>query len=105
MDAMDKELHKAKTDIRGGSAATPAAAKAGFSVVDEEADGGTLDADLDAELASLLKRDDTDDMGGPEQFNLLKNLLQSFDSQQGMAGPVSNLAGRLAPDVQLPRDK
>lgn len=35
-------------------------------------------------------------------FNLVKNLLDSFSSQQGNPGPASNLLGLLG--LQLPQD-
>jgi hypothetical protein len=37
-------------------------------------------------------------------YNLIRNFLESFKSQAGLSGPVSNLAGRLQPDYKLPRD-
>jgi hypothetical protein len=36
-------------------------------------------------------------------YNLAKNLLESFKSQGGMAGPTGNLLGLMG--VQLPRDE
>lgn len=35
-------------------------------------------------------------------FNLLKNVLDSYSAQQGLAGPVSNILGSLG--IQLPDD-
>ena len=73
---------------------------------------GDIDAAMDAELKALLEReglgDDSDDDGEEMDtgidYNLIKNFLESFKSQAGLSGPVSNLAGRLQPDFKLPRD-
>jgi hypothetical protein len=50
---------------------------------------------------------DSDDESGDEEvnidFNLAKNLLESFKSQAGMAGPGGNLLGMMG--MQLPRDE
>jgi hypothetical protein len=35
-------------------------------------------------------------------LNLLKNLIQSCNAQEGLAGPFSNLLGELGVDVDLP---
>ena len=35
-------------------------------------------------------------------FNLVKNLLESYSSQQGLPGPASNLLGLMG--LQLPKD-
>ncbi|KAM0788022.1 hypothetical protein ACM66B_006221 [Microbotryomycetes sp. NB124-2] len=91
---------------------------------EEEEDAETKAAleQMDAELASLLKSakdagmdlDDEDDadvnlneLGGDEEMsssdlNLVKNFLQSFQSQGGFAGPAGNLAGRMG--FNLPQD-
>ena len=37
--------------------------------------------------------------------NLIKDFLESFKSQGGLSGPVGNLAGRLQPGWQIPRDE
>ncbi|KAK4052046.1 hypothetical protein OIV83_002340 [Microbotryomycetes sp. JL201] len=79
---------------------------------------------MDVELASLLKSakdsgmdlDDDDDGAGfgrgddeddqelsANDLNLVKNFLQSFQSQGGFAGPAGNLAGRMG--FKLPRDE
>ena len=73
---------------------------------------GDIDAAMDAELKTLLEREglggDSDEDGeGMDtgiDYNMIKNFLESFKSQGGLAGPVSNLAGRLQPDFKLPRD-
>ena len=72
---------------------------------------GDIDAAMDAELKALLEHEglnDSDEDGeGMDpgiDYNLIKNFLESFKSQGGLSGPVSNLAGRLQPDFKLPRD-
>lgn len=37
------------------------------------------------------------------QLNLLKNVLESYKSQEGLPGPVGNILGQLG--IQLPADK
>lgn len=71
---------------------------------------------MDMELKSALKRDtevvssEEEEDGDsenevPMDYNLIKNFLQSFKSQQGLSGPVGGLAGRLqGSDWALPRD-
>ena len=52
---------------------------------------------MDAELRGLMREGDDDDdepMDSSMDYNLIKNFLESFKSQGGLAGPVSNLAGR-----------
>lgn len=39
------------------------------------------------------------------EYALIRNFLESFKSQGGLAGPVSSLAGRLEPGWKLPRDE
>ena len=72
------------------------------------------DADIEAAMEAELKEylhagmdeDDTNADLGDEagvDYNLIKNFLESFKSQAGMSGPVSNLAGRLRPGW-IPKD-
>ncbi|KAJ8296593.1 Protein ecdysoneless [Rhodotorula toruloides] len=68
----------------------------------EEDDDGEPDLSaMDAELQHLLKDLQGQGEGGMD-YNLVKNFLDSFQSQGGFAGPAGNLAGRLG--FQLPRD-
>lgn len=78
---------------------------------DEEEAQGILAA-MEAELKSSLERGDDsenegEDKGDEEKldYNLIKNFLMSFKSQQGASGPVGNLMGRLQPGWKLPRDE
>ena len=50
------------------------------------------------------EEDDDDDEGQPMDYTLMKNFLESFKSQAGLSGPVSNLSGLLDPGWTLPRD-
>lgn len=65
------------------------------------------DFDVEAAMATELKisLDDGDwDGEEPPDYNMIKNFLESYKSQQGLSGPVSSLAGRLQPEFKLPRD-
>ncbi|GAA5932072.1 hypothetical protein JCM3775_004233 [Rhodotorula graminis] len=70
---------------------------------EDDGDGDDLSA-MDAELASLLQGVSGDAAGtdAPMDYNLVKNFLESFQSQGGFAGPAGTLAGRLG--FPLPRD-
>lgn len=50
-----------------------------------------------------IKDDDSDDDEVDVDYNLAKNLLESFKGQAGMAGPVGNILGMMG--MQLPRDE
>lgn len=88
----------------------PAAKQSNHIVVDSDSDDGE-DAEMgemDEELAQLFKtvggeggREGGAD--GPVDYNLVKNFLESFQSQGGFAGPAGNLSGRLG--FNLPRDE
>ncbi|BGP37130.1 hypothetical protein JCM10449v2_001034 [Rhodotorula kratochvilovae] len=70
---------------------------------DDDGDGEGDDlAAMDAELAGLLQGVTGGAGDGPMDLNLVKNFLESFQSQGGFAGPAGNLAGRLG--FPLPRD-
>ncbi|KAF9474292.1 SGT1-domain-containing protein [Pholiota conissans] len=73
------------------------------TIEDEVEDG---DFDIEAAMAAELKGALEDDWEGDEplDYNMIKNFLESYKSQQGLSGPVSNLAGRLQPEFKLPRD-
>ncbi|TCD70672.1 hypothetical protein EIP91_002396 [Steccherinum ochraceum] len=121
MEAMDAELGRRKAGNTGSAhsdkdkARTPAPTssdkgkeKATDIAVDSE---GDIEAAMDAELQGLLndgseEGGDVDDADatGHLDYNLIKNFLESFKSQNGMAGPVGSLVGRLQPGWTLPRD-
>lgn len=73
------------------------------SVADEAEDD---DFDIEAAMAAELKGALEDDWEGdqPPDYNMIKNFLESYKSQQGLSGPAGNLAGRLQPEFKLPRD-
>lgn len=79
-----------------------------MNVISEDEELGDLETAMAAELKAALEADDeSDDEAGETNidYNLIKNFLQSFKAQGGLAGPVSNLAGRLDGDGWgLPRD-
>ncbi|KAF5336862.1 hypothetical protein D9611_003214 [Ephemerocybe angulata] len=112
MEALDQELAKRRPG--NGSAKPPSKdkgkAKEEKSASEEDtADGLDIDAAMEEELRAVLERGDEDDeMEGVEggmDYNLIKNFLESFKSQGGLAGPVGNLAGMLQPGWKLPRDQ
>ena len=99
MNAMDAELHKAKASFepKKGNSSKP------NPVVEDPED--QEDAEMEEELFNLLKRDPGDDadLDGPAHFGMIKNFLESFQSQHGAAGPVSNMLGVM--NEKLPNDK
>ncbi len=114
MQAMDEELvrlrsQKTSTNSENTSSGDNEKGKARAQGVEEGAD---IETAMDAELKAALENDDDDDddegvdlnAEGNIDYNLIKNFLESFRSQAGLSGPVSNLAGRLQPGWGLPRD-
>jgi len=73
---------------------------------DGEEDGDEEMGAMDDELASLFRSvaggEAERGEGGAMDLNLVKNFLESFQSQGGFGGPAGNLAGRMG--FQLPRD-
>jgi len=72
------------------------------SVVED--DDFDIEAAMEAELRELME-DGHCDTEEPVDYNMIKNFLESYKSQAGLSGPVSNLAGRLQPGFNLPRDE
>jgi hypothetical protein len=110
MQAMDEELVRLKsqdlsTSPRNTSKGDKGKGKARTQVVEE---GTDIETAMDTELKAALEQDDDDDddldTEGNIDYNLIKNFLESFKSQAGLSGPVSNLTGRLQPGWGLPRD-
>ena len=70
----------------------------------------TIDSDdiyvphLQESSKTTEEKEDDDDEFTPidADFNLVKNLLESYSSQQGLPGPASNLLGLMG--LQLPKD-
>ncbi|KAI0029146.1 SGT1 protein-domain-containing protein [Vararia minispora EC-137] len=119
MQAMEEELARARAEKRPfqpktegkGAADVEGKGKAKDEGVPEEEDVD-IEAAMEAELRETLEGgEDEDEDGFPlgtdsgVDYNLIKNFLESFKSQGGLAGPVSNLAGRLQPGWNLPRDE
>lgn len=108
MQALDLELARTRTtkgEKKNEQPAKPNKGK-GKAVDPETHDDGDIDAAMDAEIKAMLDTgDDEEDPDTGIDYNLIKNFLESFKSQAGLAGPVGNLAGRLQPDWKLPRDE
>lgn len=110
MQAMDAEFERMRPQ-KQAAGADKGKGKAKASREDPEQDG---DIDIEAAMQEELKAalegglDETDvaEALGSEgmDYNLIKNFLESFKSQAGLAGPVGNLAGRLQPGWTIPRD-
>ncbi|KAF8263515.1 SGT1 protein-domain-containing protein [Lactarius quietus] len=112
MRAMDEELARSRS--KNASAGPPdvpqekgkGKEKAPAGVTEEDMD---IETAMDAELKAALEHDEDAEMDvgaeGGLDYNLIKNFLESFKSQAGLSGPVSNLVGRLQPGWGLPRDE
>jgi len=122
MQAMDEELRRSRQKGKAPATSEPSsqsappskpsksAASAGPSRDDEEnEDDVDIEEAMAAELREALEHaSDSDEEGDGEpsiDYNLIKNFLESFKSQGGLSGPVSNLAGRLEGQWGLPRDE
>jgi hypothetical protein len=112
MQAMDAELARSRKPGNEQSSTsqapgpTPEKGKGKEKVHVE--DQGDIEAAMDAELRAVLEDDEGEEGEegeGPMDYNLIKNFLESFKSQGGLSGPVSNLAGRLQTGWTLPRDE
>lgn len=96
-----------------GSTAKPPLSTPVYDSEDDGSDDGLGDLDpddallqMDAELRAALAAggdvgsddEDVDQMDADDQvdYGLIKNFLESYKAQGGMAGPVGNLVGRLA---------
>lgn len=99
MDALDIELRRIK-EKKG----EPKAGVLNTSSSEFEDQGvTTTDLDIDEEMSNELKTMMQEEGNGEHMdYTLIKNFLESFKSQQGLSGPVSNLIGRMG--WQLPRD-
>ena len=106
MQAMDAEL--ARSRKKTTDAKFPSSNKGkGKAKEPLGTEGQDIAAAMDAELKASLEGEESDNEYGDEgstDYHLIKNFLESFKSQGGLSGPVSNLAGRLQPGWTLPRD-
>ncbi|KAI0274784.1 SGT1 protein-domain-containing protein [Gloeopeniophorella convolvens] len=110
MKAMDEELARSKSKgQRQGSSSLSSEGKGKQKAPAQDAETMDIEHAMDAELKAALDHDEDDDVDldaeGGMDYNLIKNFLESFKSQAGLSGPVSNLAGRLQPGWGLPRDE
>lgn len=105
MAQMEKELNSygalsldpQKTKVKPSTRALKASeVQGGSSSVQELAANGDSDEEVDDEEEAEGEDIDLD-------YNLAKNLLESFKSQAGMAGPAGNLLGLMG--MTLPRDE
>ena len=114
MQAMDEELARSRS--KNASAGPPDAPLGEKGKGKETAptqgaeEGMDIETAMDAELKDALDHDEDAEVDvsaedGGLDYNLIKNFLESFKSQAGLSGPVSNLAGRLQPGWGLPRDE
>ncbi|GAA5894767.1 uncharacterized protein JCM6883_002201 [Sporobolomyces salmoneus] len=69
---------------------------------DDQDDGDEDVEQMDHELQQMFKDMGGEGDGGTLDYNLVKNFLDSFQSQGGFAGPAGNLSGRLG--FNLPRN-
>jgi len=108
MQAMDAELARTHKPKQTTKSAKLDKGKGKAKALSTELDDADIETAMNTELKSILERggddDGDDDQEEPMDYNLIKNFLESFKSQGGLSGPVSNLAGRLQPGWQLPRD-
>lgn len=108
MRAMDAELVRSRSSPKKAAPSPQLPKDKGkgkATMVEDEED---IEAAMDAELRAVLEADGMEDQDeedeAPADYHLIKNFLESFKSQAGLSGPVSNLAGRLQPGWTLPRD-
>ena len=117
MKALDEALSQKQQEKKGTKAPRKPTSKPAEktnkgkqkATVEDEMDTDNEEFDIDAAMEAELKEallQGGDDSEGEElpDYNMIKNFLESFKSQAGLSGPVSNLAGRLAPDLKFPRD-
>lgn len=121
MEAMEIELKRARLAKGGGTTRLTGAMTSKLRNVNtttitdrkgkekvqssQVSDDEDFEAAMDAELRAALEQEEGDSGAEePMDYGLIKNFLESFKSQAGLAGPVSSLAGRLEPGWSLPRD-
>ena len=108
-DEDDDEDGDDEADIRHLSSQMEAELKRhGALKVDQASDGRFALSGRPSDASNGEHRDEqaADDDGDGEldiDYNLARNLLESFKSQAGMAGPTGNLLGLMG--FQLPRDE
>lgn len=112
MEAMDAELARSRSQSSKQSSVNPEKVKGKDKAEAQSSEGDDIEAAMEAELHAMLERGPQDeeelelaDESQHAEYNLIKNFLESFKSQAGLSGPVSNLTGRLQPGWQIPRDE
>lgn len=120
MNAMDVELSRLRgstgqskpPQIKLSSASSSASPRVSKGKGKEEdvtvSEDEDIETVMETELRAVLERGEDDDEFGEGEgtdYNLIKNFLESFKSQGGFSGPVSNLAGRLQRGYSFPRDE
>ena len=106
MKALDAELLQQKSmkpSAKSSSLKGKGKAKEDFNAMAVDENDVDIEAAMDAELKEALQ-DAESDSEEPMDYNMIKNFLESYKSQAGLSGPVSNLAGMLQPGMKLPRD-
>ncbi|KAG7450218.1 uncharacterized protein BT62DRAFT_1072326 [Guyanagaster necrorhizus] len=104
MKAMDAELARSRRVTWSGNTTIPSYRDKGKAKATVEKEDGDIEAAMEAELKEVLEGREEEDEEEAMDYNLIKNFLESFKSQGGLSGPVSNLAGRLQAGWTLPRD-
>ncbi|THH32332.1 hypothetical protein EUX98_g1866 [Antrodiella citrinella] len=101
MEALDAEFGRLKPDKSKSREATSASDKGKGKATEAASDSEhDIEAAMDTELRGLIQGEDEDggedDVGSADylDYGLIKNFLESFKSQSGLAGPVGNLVGR-----------
>ncbi|KAF8807259.1 SGT1-domain-containing protein [Phlegmacium glaucopus] len=106
MKALDAELLRSKSmkpSAQPSSRKGKGKAKEDSNAMAVDENEIDIEAAMDAELKEALQ-DTGSDSEEPMDYNMIKNFLESYKSQAGLSGPVSNLAGRLQPGMKFPRD-
>jgi hypothetical protein len=112
MQAMDEELARSRSKAASAGPAELPPREKGKGKETAPAQGAEegmdIETAMDAELKAALEHDEDAEVDVSADdgldYNLIKNFLESFKSQAGLSGPVSNLVGRLQPGWGLPRD-
>ncbi|KAI0768553.1 SGT1-domain-containing protein [Trametes elegans] len=109
MRAMDAELARARGGQPSADPVDSATQRQGKGKAKaEDGDDMDIEAAMEAELQASLdhgEEEGEEGEGGEADYRLIKNFLESFKSQAGTSGPVSNLVGRLQQGWTLPRDE
>ena len=106
MKALDAELSREKSkkpSTQSSSLKGKGKAREDSNAMAVDANDIDIEAAMDAELKEALQEAESDSEE-PMDYTMIKNFLESYKSQAGLSGPVSNLAGRLQPGTKLPRD-